>query len=149
MKGSVWIGCFLVCHQRHLGDWMFPWEELLESANSFDQWFIFFLFANRKKHQFPWWQKMNISFTKLIISVTNVLVAPTLILMQRKQKVLFRILDSEMPVGEVALLTVKVSWISLSDFDWFGESSWSSLSSLFGFFPIVFAQCFYSYPPSD
>lgn len=70
---------------------------------------FFYLFANRKKHQFPWWQKMNISFTKLIISVTNVLVAPTLILMQRKQKVLFRILDSEMPVGEVALLTVKVS----------------------------------------
>lgn len=49
MKGSVWIGCFLVCHQRHLGDWMFPWEELLESANSFDQWFIFLFICQQKK----------------------------------------------------------------------------------------------------
>lgn len=52
---------------------------------------------------------MKISFTELIISVTNVLVAFTSILMQRKQKALSRILDSEIPVVEVALLTVKVS----------------------------------------
>lgn len=52
---------------------------------------------------------MKISFAKLIISATDVFVAPMLILTQRKQEALSRVLDSEIPVVEVVLLTVKVS----------------------------------------
>lgn len=52
---------------------------------------------------------MRISLTKLIISVANVLVASTLVFMQRKQKALSRILVSEITVVKVALLTGNVS----------------------------------------
>lgn len=50
---------------------------------------------------------MTISLTKLSISVTTVLVASTLVFMQKNPKALSRILDSEIPVVKVALYTGK------------------------------------------